>query len=404
MQTQKSRTSSILDGLGAALHQEQDGKLRVIAHASRGLSASESRYPVHKLEFLALKWSVSEKFHAYLYGSSFTVITDNNPMTYILTSAKLDAASHRWLAALSTYSFKLQYRAGNQNQDADALSRRPHHQSADTNRPEERDLIDQFTRNHVDPSNHAQLDQNVVAAICHRCLMRASNCVTLVESLMSSSAIPDQYASETNQGLPVVPPLSHLDLQEKQRADVHLGEVIHQLQTGEKVSPTVQKELPDIAILLRDCNRLELHDDILYRRRQDKEHVSYQLVLPEEVCPVGLSSLHDNMGHVGVERTLDLVRSRLFWPRMASDVEKKIKTCDRCIRIKALPERAAPLTNIKTSRPLELLCVDYLTLEPDQSNTKDILVLTDHFTKYAMAIPTHNQSVARTVPNVCGKT
>lgn len=148
--------------------------------------------------------------------------------------------------------------------------------------------------------------------------------------------------------------------------------------------------MPDIVILLRECNRLELHDDVLYRRRQDKEHVSYQLVLPEELRPAVLTNLHDNMGHMGVERTLDLVRSRFFWSRMASDVEKKIRTCNRCIRRKTLPERAAPLTNIMTSRPLELLCMDYLTLEPDRSNTKDILFLTDHFTKYAVAFPTPN--------------
>lgn len=213
---------------------------------------------------------------------------------------------------------------------------------------------------------------------------------------MSATAIPDQYASETNQGLPVVPQLSHLDLQEKQRADPLLREVIHQLQTGEKVPPTIRTTLPDIVILLRDCNRLELHDDVLYRRRQDKEHVSFQLVLPEELRPAVLTNLNENMGHMGVERTLDQVRSRFFWPRMASDVEKKIRTCNRCIRRKTLPERAAPLTNILTSWPLELLCMDYLTLEPDRSNTKDILVLTDHFTKYAVAIPTPNQN-AKTV-------
>lgn len=124
--------------------------------------------------------------------------------------------------------------------------------------------------------------------------------------------------------------------------------------------------------------------------------MSYQLVLPEELRPAVLTSLHDDMGHMGVERTLDLVRSPFFWPRMASDVEKKIKTCNRCIQRKALHERAAPLTNIKTSWPLELLCMDYLTLEPDRSNTKDILVLTDHFTKYAVAIQTPNQK-AKTV-------
>lgn len=102
------------------------------------------------------------------------------------------------------------------------------------------------------------------------------------------------------------------------------------------------------------------------------------------------------MGHMGVERTLDLVRSRFFWPRMAADVEKKIKTCNRCIQRKALPEQAALLVNIRTSRPLELLCMNYLMLEADKSNTKDILILTDHFTKYALAIPTANQK-AKTV-------
>ena len=114
-------TDASSTGLGAALYQEQEGSKRVIAYASRWLSQSESRYPAHKLEFLALKWSVTEKFCDYLYGTHFTVVTDSNPLTYLLTSAKLDATSYRWLAALSTFSFKILYRA-----DADGLSHRPH--------------------------------------------------------------------------------------------------------------------------------------------------------------------------------------------------------------------------------------------------------------------------------------
>ena len=57
------------DGLGAFLYQKQDGLERVIAYASRGLSNAERNYPAHKLGFLALKWTVCEKFHDYLYGS-----------------------------------------------------------------------------------------------------------------------------------------------------------------------------------------------------------------------------------------------------------------------------------------------------------------------------------------------
>lgn len=61
-------------------------------------------------------------------------------------------------------------------------------------------------------------------------------------------------------------------------------------------------------------------------------------------------------------------------PRMASAVEKKTGTCERCVRRKSPVQKAAPLVNIQTSRPLELLCMDFLSVEPDSSNTKDILV------------------------------
>ena len=89
-------------GLGAVLYQTQeDGTQWVIAYASRSLSKIEKNYDVHKLEFLALKWSVMERFHEYLYGGQFNVYTDNNPLTYVLTTAKLDATGQHWIANLA---------------------------------------------------------------------------------------------------------------------------------------------------------------------------------------------------------------------------------------------------------------------------------------------------------------
>ena len=95
----------------------------MIAYASRSLNKAESHYPAYKLEFLTLKWAVVKKFHEHLYGSTFDVYTDNNLLTYVLTTAKLDAASHHWVASLANYNFRLHYRAGKTNIDADALSR-----------------------------------------------------------------------------------------------------------------------------------------------------------------------------------------------------------------------------------------------------------------------------------------
>ena len=120
----KLHTDACGMGLGAVLYQtRENGTKAVIAYASRSLSKAESHYPAHKLEFLALKWVVVEKFHEYLYGSTFNVHMDNNPLTYVLTTGKLDAASHHCVTSLVNYNFRLHCRAGKANIDADALSR-----------------------------------------------------------------------------------------------------------------------------------------------------------------------------------------------------------------------------------------------------------------------------------------
>ena len=75
-------TDSSGQGLGEILYQEQSGIKKVIAYASRGLTKGEKNYPAHRLEFLALGWSIWNKFHDYLYGNHFIVVTDNNPVTF----------------------------------------------------------------------------------------------------------------------------------------------------------------------------------------------------------------------------------------------------------------------------------------------------------------------------------
>lgn len=397
-------TDASTTGLGAALYQEQEGEMRVIAYASRGLSRSESRYPAHKLEFLALKWAVTEKFCDYLYGSPFTVITDSNPLTYILTTAKLDATSYRWLSALSSFEFQLRYRAGKQNMDADGLSRRPHPEPInDLVSQKEQERIRQFVQHHLPGTGpFIHVPSHAVNAICDKHLVFQSfnadhydvTCPLVTSLSMTANAVPDSF--DQCSAFPVIPSMSEEELSQSQRSDPAINEIIHQLETGETPSPVVRKEIPHLSILLRELNKLELQNGILYRKRQVGEEFQYQIILPESLRPMVLKSLHDDMGHLGFDRTLDLIRTRFFWPKMALDIEQKIKTCSRCVCRKTLPEKAAPLVNIQVTRPLELLCIDFLTIEPDCSNTKDVLVITDFFTKYAVAIPTPNQK-ARSV-------
>ena len=119
-------TDASHDGLSAILSQEQDGKSRVLAFASRRLRPSEknsSLYSSMELEFLAMKWAITDKFRHYLLGGKFKVISDNNPMTYF-RSAKLGALEQRWASQFAQFDFDIQYRPGKIN-PADALSRMP---------------------------------------------------------------------------------------------------------------------------------------------------------------------------------------------------------------------------------------------------------------------------------------
>ena len=116
-------------GLGAVLSQKQaDGRYHPIAYASRVMNETKQRYHSNKQEFLALKRAITEQFHEYLspYGKNrneFVVRTDNNPLTYIFSSANMDAAGQRWVAHLASYNFSLEYQKGKDNTVANFLSR-----------------------------------------------------------------------------------------------------------------------------------------------------------------------------------------------------------------------------------------------------------------------------------------
>ena len=111
------------EGLGVVLSQKQDdGCYHPVAFGSHSLTPTEKNYHSLKLEFLALKWSMTEHFKEYLAYAPFVVRTDNNPLTYVLTTPNLDAMGHRWVGALASFEFSLEYQKGMDNGAAEALS------------------------------------------------------------------------------------------------------------------------------------------------------------------------------------------------------------------------------------------------------------------------------------------
>ena len=120
-------TDASLRGLGAVLSQVDDtGKVHVIAYASQTLrpfKQSMYNYSSDKLELLALKWAVTEKFRDYLLGSKFMVYTENNPLAYIQTS-KLGVSQICWASELALFDYII-YRLDRTNKATDVLSQCP---------------------------------------------------------------------------------------------------------------------------------------------------------------------------------------------------------------------------------------------------------------------------------------
>ncbi|KAL7852896.1 hypothetical protein SRHO_G00186810 [Serrasalmus rhombeus] len=208
-------TDASNQGLGAVLAQVQDGRERVIAYASRSLHPSEqndSNYSSFKLELLALKWAVTEKFKDYLMGARFTVFTDNNPVAHLQT-ARLGATEQRWVAQLSAFNFEVKYRAGKENVNADALSR----------------------------------------------LVRGPTVVEQVEVESAEGIIARQAGERLDEG--------HEEWVKVQRSDPEVSEVIAAVRIGNLPGYAERRTLSlGARRLLREFGKLTLHNGVLCRR------------------------------------------------------------------------------------------------------------------------------------------
>ncbi|XP_048109228.1 uncharacterized protein LOC125301028 [Alosa alosa] len=188
---------------------------------------------------------------------------------------------------------------------------------------EEHQRIKQFTSHHLFSATETNLPADVITAACHKhllCNTEPDSPVTLVESLaLHPEAVPDAFEEDDClEGHATVPRFSEEELGRHQRADPAIGQVITLLELGEQVTPQLMAASPELKLMAKEWNRLELKNGILYRNRQCDSRPVCQLVLPHELRSAVLKSLHDDMGHLGIDRTLDLVRSRFYWPLSTS--------------------------------------------------------------------------------------
>ncbi|XP_049332461.1 retrovirus-related Pol polyprotein from transposon opus [Astyanax mexicanus] len=344
-------------GLGAVLSQEQDGRVRPVAYASRSLNPNEKLYSSMKLEFLGLKWAMTEKFREYLWGQECIVWTDNNPLSH-LSTAKLGATEQRWVSQLSAFHYTVRYRSGRTNKNADSLSR-------------QRMCVPEDLHN----------------------------------SAMGGVTLPLILQQQAREGAPV-PPVAqcsisafpshnHDELRALQEADPGIQGFISFWQAGRLPGRSVRVDLPiRTQGFLRQWDRIVVHKGLLYRRilKPDGGEEVLQLLLPECLQEEVLRQLHDHHGHQGIERTIALIRERCYWPGMTNDIEQWCQQCVRCTLAKPpQPRLRAPMGHLLASRPNEVVAIDFSFLEPTRDGTEQVLVITDVFSKFTQVIPTRDQ-------------
>lgn len=145
--------------------------------------------------------------------------------------------------------------------------------------------------------------------------------------------------------------------------------------------------------LVKQWDRIVEQDGVLYRKvfEPDGDEV-LQLVLPSSLKNQVLHQLHNEHGHQGVDRTTSLVWQRCYWPGMHQEVKRWCQECERCQVAKdTQPTTRTFMGHLLAACPNQILAVDFTLLEPSKNGMENVLVMTDVFSKYTLAIPTKDQ-------------
>ena len=176
-----------------------------------------------------------------------------------------------------------------------------------------------------------------------------------------------------------------------------IGEINHKRIGKMKIKMGMPSELK---ALIRNRKHLILKKGVLYNKTKVNAGIKHLLVVPKAYRQRAIEGCHDQVGPLGQDRVLDLLRDRFYRPGMHIDVVSDIKSCPRCLHRKSQPDKT-PLQNIEASQPLELIHLDYLKIEPSKGNIENVLVITDHFTSMLrLSHPKHKQHWPQL--NYCG--
>ena len=366
-------------GLGAVLSQMQDGQERVLGYFSRSLSKTERNYCVTRRELLALV-AATEHFNYFLYGQKFVMRTDHSALQWLMNFQNVQGQLARWLQKLQQYDFDVIHRAGKKHQNADALSRRPCLPSGC-----------RFCQK-LDEENEAYLatakeGQNVFQAY--------------VAALHTRNGDGHEDIACLN------------DVEKFQRQDEDLSVILNWIENNDErpgwsiVAPCSRTT----KILWAQWDSLRVLQKCLYRLWEGTTAMEsrYQLIVPKELRDEVLAQVHgtETSGHFGVNKTLQRLKQRFYWPSCRFDVKQWCASCDKCSSKKG-PRRKpkGPLKLYNVGAPMERIAVDVMgPLPVTRHGNKYLVVANGLFYQMARGLcgpePRSKDSGHRSCPRVC---
>ena len=332
-------TDALGRGLGDVLSQKQaDGWYHPITYASRVMNETEQRYHSNKQEFLTLKWAVTEQFHEYLspYGENrneFVVCTDNNPLTYIFSSANLDAAGQRWAACLASYNFSLEYQKGKDNTVTDFLSQ--------MNERLPKEEVQEYLNKIPYPGVKAVLD-NAIMPLEER-------------AEQGVRPTPDHQGDGQEEMVEARPTklatTNVTDWKQEQKEDPVLYQVAKHLRAPCETFKAVLHKVLDkkaTAAYVKVKEQLLIKNGLLYRKTRQGQagEILSQFVVPQRHQGATPDGCHRKAGHQVKCRSTALMQECFWWQGMTRDLRNHIKKCGRCRKYEAAPPVAPmkPLT------------------------------------------------------------
>ena len=352
------------------------------------MNETEQRYHSNKQEFLALKWAVTEQFHEYLspYGKNwneFVVHTDNNLLTYIFSSANLDAAGQQWVARLTSYNFSLEYQKGKDNTVADFLSQ------MDERLPGEE--VQEYLNQIPYPGVKAVLD-NVITPIKERG----------EQGVRSTPDCQGDSQEETIVARPARLATTNVtDWKQEQKEDPILYHVAKHLRAPHETLKAALHKVLDkkaTAAYVKAKEQLVIKNGLLYRktRQGQTDEIMFQFVVPQRHWGTALDGCHREVAYQGQRHSTALMQECFWWPGMTRDLRNHIKKCGRCRKYEAAPP-VEPMKPLACSGPGELLHVDFTSIEEtvplkEDPVIRNVLVLQDHFSKYIVAYVVKDQT------------